>query len=272
MQFEKKTALIKGYPVSYLDINPDRKEAILFVHGNSSSKRCFFPLFEYLKDYRLIAFDLFGHGESPRVTDHSLYTVPLFCLQTRDMADHLSLHDFVLAGHSFGGHIAIETIPLMEERLRRVVAWGTPPVHTSEDIKKAFLPNPDIAPMFRACGSEKELAVLAESFIFNRAFRRTFIEDYVITDPSVRPSIFEGVARGTNRDEIEVIEKSSVPITLIHAEKDSAVNSDYLWKVYRRARRKNPRLTLEIVDTSHSAQIDAPEAIAEILRDSAAQS
>lgn len=59
---------VPSYPmtISYLEAHPDKTPTILFIHGNSASKEFFTALMREpaLRDYRLIAVDLPGHGES----------------------------------------------------------------------------------------------------------------------------------------------------------------------------------------------------------------
>ena len=65
--FTSKSVKIRGINISYLDTNPNAKSqpVVAFIHGFTSQKLGFVPIIRALpKSWRVIAFDLPGHGES----------------------------------------------------------------------------------------------------------------------------------------------------------------------------------------------------------------
>lgn len=81
--------------------------AIIFLHGLFGSKQDMHHLCEILKEnYYCIALDLPGFGSSPFHSDIPLLT--LIQDGILDIADHLSLSSFHLAGYSLGGRIALD--------------------------------------------------------------------------------------------------------------------------------------------------------------------
>lgn len=98
--------------IAVYDINPEGSKTILFIHGWPLSSRIFeyqenlFPLY----DYRIITVDLrgFGHSDAPI---HG-YTYDELATDIYMVVKHLGLHDFILAGFSMGGAIAIRYITL----------------------------------------------------------------------------------------------------------------------------------------------------------------
>ena len=62
----KHQLTVKGIRIAYLEQNPDCKNTIFFIHGNSVSSASWMKQLnsELLSKYRLIAFDLPAHGDS----------------------------------------------------------------------------------------------------------------------------------------------------------------------------------------------------------------
>ncbi len=62
----KHQLTIKGIRIACIEQNPDCKNTIFFIHGNSLSSASWMKQFnnEILSKYRLIAFDLPAHGDS----------------------------------------------------------------------------------------------------------------------------------------------------------------------------------------------------------------
>ena len=62
----KHQLAVKGIRISYIEQNPDCKNIIFFIHGNSISSTTWMKQLssELLSKYRLIAIDLPAHGDS----------------------------------------------------------------------------------------------------------------------------------------------------------------------------------------------------------------
>ena len=88
------------------------------IHGNSSNQN----IFSFQKEapfthlYRMITFDLPGHGESSDALDpYRTYTLPGLADATLELLAALGVVDPIVFGWSLGGHIAVELL----SRLRR---------------------------------------------------------------------------------------------------------------------------------------------------------
>lgn len=102
---------------------------ILFLHGNTSSKEAFRPLFESaaLAGIELVAMDLPGAGESGDTSDpQAFYTIPAMAGSVIETVAALGIAPPVFMGWSLGGHIAIEAIA-QGMPVRGLVLTGTPP-------------------------------------------------------------------------------------------------------------------------------------------------
>jgi non-heme chloroperoxidase len=89
------------------DLNPKCKKTILFIHGWPASHKLFEYQFNELpkRGYRCIGIDVRGFGDSDKPF-HG-YDFDTLSDDVRCVVDTLDLHDFILAGHSNGGAIAV---------------------------------------------------------------------------------------------------------------------------------------------------------------------
>ena len=89
------------------DLNPQGKKTILFLHGWPGSHKLFEYQFDQLPKlgYRCIGLDTRGFGNSDKPWGG--YDYDRLSDDVRCVVDTLKLKDFILAGHSTGGAIAI---------------------------------------------------------------------------------------------------------------------------------------------------------------------
>lgn len=81
---------------------------IILLHaGPGLDGSIFFPWFEQLEGYRLLAPDLLGHGLSD-AGDPSNWTWSGWADGVARLAETLELQDYTLLGHSFGARIALQ--------------------------------------------------------------------------------------------------------------------------------------------------------------------
>lgn len=89
------------------DLNEECEKVILFLHGWPGSHKLFEYQFDQLPKmgYRCIGIDIRGFGDSDK--PYSGYDYDTLSDDVRCVIDTLNLSNFVLAGHSTGGSIAI---------------------------------------------------------------------------------------------------------------------------------------------------------------------
>ena len=89
------------------DLNPDGKKTIVFLHGWPGNHNLFEYQFNQLPKlgFRCIGIDQRGFGKSDK--PYGGYDYDRLSDDVRCVVNGLKLHDFILAGHSTGGAIAI---------------------------------------------------------------------------------------------------------------------------------------------------------------------
>lgn len=121
---------------SYLETG--QGDPVVFLHALGRSGSDWLAVLEALKDeYRCLAVDQRGHGESVRLDQ---YTFELMEQDFRDFVDSLGLERFVLVAHSMGGTVGWLFAEKTPDRLSALIIEDTPvPIdrHTYEEIAES---------------------------------------------------------------------------------------------------------------------------------------
>jgi pimeloyl-ACP methyl ester carboxylesterase len=101
--------------MKHLDLHGDRVayreagagEALLLIHGMAGSSATWRAVLPQLsKKYRVVAPDLFGHGESAKPRGD--YSLGAFAAWLRDLLDELGITRATVVGQSLGGGVAMQ--------------------------------------------------------------------------------------------------------------------------------------------------------------------
>jgi pimeloyl-ACP methyl ester carboxylesterase len=232
------------------------KPALLLLHGNSSSSAQFRHIFDSKsinEKWRLITFDLPGHGASTNAPD------PQKSYYQRGYADlavhilhHLNISSVVIFGWSLGGHIGIEMIPLLKETAnlahpispKGLMIVGTPPVLGKQQIAQGFT--------FSSSGGlglagkknwtdeeTEEFARKSAAAGKDEYFESWILDDAKRTDGRAR-LVMGNSFLGTEEqgpvgvDQRKVVEEADVLVAVVNGAEEQYVNLEYLdgieWK------------------------------------------
>ena len=124
--------------IAYADTGGDLPP-LLLIHGNSSAKEAFAHQFKALRDrYRVISFDLPGHGVSSNADPENDYSVEAFADVAEDVLAAVGVDNPYVFGWSLGGYVAIE-LAARGYRIRALSISGTPPLAVvPEDVGRAY--------------------------------------------------------------------------------------------------------------------------------------
>ena len=118
---------------------------VLLIHGNSLSREVFRKQLcgALSSKYRLVAFDLPGHGDSSDALNASrTYSRPGLAHAATEMLDLLGLREVIVVGWSLGGHIALEMTSQFAG-IKGLLISGTSPV-SPHNIAEGFMPTPQM--------------------------------------------------------------------------------------------------------------------------------
>ncbi len=109
-----------GIQMHYLDLGILREVPIILIHGMALDHTMWDPQIKVLQDkYRVIAYDIRGHGQS--MVGDGQYTYKMFVHDLMDLMDYLEIKQAVLCGLSLGGGIALRAYEMYPHRVRALV-------------------------------------------------------------------------------------------------------------------------------------------------------
>jgi pimeloyl-ACP methyl ester carboxylesterase len=233
---------------------------LFFVCGNASSMELFNRQFEsnLIKKFHLVVIDLPGHGNSAYASNPEKdYTITGFLNIISGVIDHLNLKNIIYIGHSFGGHIILQSLDKLRD-VKGLVVFGSTPSGTPPAFEKAFFPHPSTEYIFRADLSDSMFKIWAEALFEPGVEIPEFITvNMRKADPLVRSTIGASISLGLFHDELLLAEKLKVPLAIFHGEHDQLVNPEYLEGLSIAMTWKNK--IHYIPDAGHSPQWENPD-------------
>jgi 3-oxoadipate enol-lactonase len=116
--------IVNKLAISYTDQGPEDSPVIIFIHGFPLNKSMWTKQLDALKDnYRVIAYDIRGHGESESGT--SVFSIERFVSDLLYFMDALKIDKASICGLSTGGYIALNAIENYPNRFESLVLSDT---------------------------------------------------------------------------------------------------------------------------------------------------
>jgi len=112
----------------------DKEQALVFVHCWSCDKNYWTSELEYFgSNYKVIAIDLAGHGESGlgRVD----WTIENYAKDVKAVVEKENLNNIILIGHSMGGSVVLSAAQLLGEKVTALIT-----IDTFQDIEEVLTP------------------------------------------------------------------------------------------------------------------------------------
>jgi pimeloyl-ACP methyl ester carboxylesterase len=142
---------LHGHRVSYRTAGEDGP-VVLLIHGIAGSSAQWEPVMDLLeRDFRLVAPDLLGHGESAKPRGD--YSLGAYASGLRDLMAWLDLPAATVIGHSLGGGVAMQFAYQFPERCERLglVSSGGLGREVSPLLRAATLPGAEfVLPLIAA--------------------------------------------------------------------------------------------------------------------------
>ncbi|MBY0415435.1 MAG: alpha/beta hydrolase [Bdellovibrionales bacterium] len=252
-----KQYLVDGIRLNFLESHPEKSKAIIFIHGNSHSARTFNQQIgsTALADYHLISVDLPGHGESSRLPQYSLKS---FAKSILGLIHELGLEDFILVGHSLGGHICINMLHEdMNQNTKNIkpsglFIFGTPPLKNPFD-PGAFIFDASSTAIGQLHPTDEVISKFADDMNYQGDQKRIAVEDFNKSDFVFRETILDDILSGTHFDEISLVNFFDGSIKFLLATKESLINNNY---IRNELLSYNDRLSIEEISAGHSPHIE----------------
>lgn len=253
---------------------------LVLLHGLSENSAFFWrPLIaDFQDDYRILAFDLLGHGASS--------SRPRWGYRTEKQADLLARalrqiepRPAVIVGHSLGGMLAARLAIDHPDRVSRLVLYDTPlPQGPARNLFYALrtLPLHTVLPLSPLLLPDAGNLVGSQS-LFRRIMRFVLMQWRVPLRDEQREGEFLDYSLDNDRvglgyslrdgffmhDLSGDLPRLNVPTCLIVGEHDTLVRLDDM----RALARSHPRMQLRVIaDAGHVALIDQPQRFNRVLR------
>ena len=127
-------ARVNGVEVDFVDVGIPDTLPVVLIHGFPFSREMWDPQIEALqKRFRVIAYDLRGHGKSG--AGDGQYTLEFFVDDLLGLLDYLKIGRAVLCGLSMGGYIALRTVERNPERIGGLILADTQAKADSNEAK-----------------------------------------------------------------------------------------------------------------------------------------
>ncbi|HJX23323.1 MAG TPA: alpha/beta fold hydrolase [Candidatus Bathyarchaeia archaeon] len=127
-------AVINAMDLYFVDSGNSSQKTIVFIHGFPFSHEMWNQQIDLLKkDYRVIAYDLRGHGGSG--IGDGQYAFEFFVDDLIGLLDHLKIGRAILCGLSIGGYIALRAVERNPERVEGLILCDTQSEADSNEAK-----------------------------------------------------------------------------------------------------------------------------------------
>jgi pimeloyl-ACP methyl ester carboxylesterase len=271
---EHKSIDIHGERLAYYD--EGQGEAILLVHGMAGSSHTWREILPRLaKNYRVIAPDLLGHGQSakPR-TDYSLGA---FAVGLRDLLDELGVDSATVVGHSLGGGIAMQFLYQHPDYCRRLILISSGGL--GQDVgwilrllsaPGAELVMPVIAPKFVLRAGDSVKSWLSSMGLRSPRGAEIWSSYSSFSDAQTRESFLRTLRsvvdyRGQSVSALNRLQlKADLPTLAIWGSDDTIIPVDHAYA----ALEARPDCRLEVLpDVGHFAHVEAPTQVVDLIDD-----
>ncbi len=129
---------LNGIHINYEEHGSHYGTPILLTHAFAATLQMWKPQFEAWRDYRVIAWDMRGHGgtDSPPTQDD--YSEKLTVEDMAALLRHLGIKEAVVGGLSLGGYISLEFQLAHPEMTRALILCNTGPGYRKDDARAGW--------------------------------------------------------------------------------------------------------------------------------------
>ena len=237
---------VPGGRIAFRTFGEGEGKPLLIIHGGPGGTSCMYPstLQGIAEDRPVITYDQLGSGNSDRMTNlENQAAIPRFVEEVTLIREELGLDEVHLAGHSWGGAVAIEYLLTADPEGVQSVTFIGPLIGTERWLKDA---NALVSELSKEDQTAIEVAIKSGDYS-TEAFQAAndhFMAEFLSRGPQVRNELpecanspggnselykhmwgpSEFVSTGTLRDfnRIDGLSEISVPTLFIAGEYDEA--------------------------------------------------
>ena len=247
------SARVNGIEIDYDD--GGRGPAVFLSHGYSATGRMWAPQRPALEPaYRLITWDMRGHGQTESPDDPARYSQELTVADMRGLLRHLGIDRAVIGGLSLGGTMSLAFHLRHPEIVRALVICDSGPGYRNAEARAAW--NARAHERARDLETRGLAALTASSREMREAMGRH-------RSAQGLAHAARGMLAQEGSATIDSLPEIRVPTLIVVGDRDTPflAPSEYMAK-------KIPGARLEVIkDAGHSSNLDQPEAFNRVLLD-----
>ncbi len=258
MGFSLRGTFITDDGVKIVYEDEGKGKAILMVHGWGATRKFWRDIREaLLRKYRVITFDLRGHGESdkPVDADYSIYRI---AKDVVELLEHLNIEEFVYIGHSLGGVIGLYLGSNCKKKLKGMVIITAP-----YELKSTYGGFFFKVLKFALQRNRKIAALMLTPRLFaNRGDRK--LMDFIRRESATVP-VHVLINVGDHNKNINLwgqLGNIKRPVLLISGGKDKIVKVKIMEKIASKIK-NSKHYTIE--NAGHNAILEEPQKIAQLI-------
>jgi pimeloyl-ACP methyl ester carboxylesterase len=202
---------LNGVHINYEEHGDPRGVPILLTHAYAATLQMWRPQFEAWTSYRVIAWDMRGHGGTDSPPTQEQYTEKLTVEDMAAVLRHAGVERAVIGGLSLGGYVSLEFQHAHPEMVRALVLCNTGPGYRKDDARQGWN---DFSISYAKRFEERGLEGFGRGIEIDatRAFQR-----------SAQGLAFAGRGILTQRDSVVIdhLEQISVPTLIIWGADDA---------------------------------------------------
>ena len=228
-------------------------KSLIFVHGWAASKNFWKFQTEFFKEkYKVITFDLRGHGDSCKNTKLS---VDMFVSDLEELISSLKIKDFVLVGHSLGTMISMIYTYRHPEDVKGLIligAFSKVDKSVKGSIERKFL-------KFLIKHARTQAAKLTRKTLFHPDTPEEII-NFVMQESSKTPveKVIECMDAIEQTDITDIIPKIKAPVLLVYGETENTISKEVQRYLIEKL---NVKKTVIVPRAGHNAMLENPRIV-----------
>lgn len=262
---ERDQIVVADCPINLLMWGDRGKPGLVLVHGGAAHAHWWAPIAPLIGDYRVVALDLSGHGDSGRRERYevSRWTEEVLAAAEFGGADGPS----VIVGHSMGGFVAVATAVAGGDAVAGTIVLDSPMVEDDPEVEaarigaafgvpKTYASIEDGIARFRTVPAQDRY----DPDIFDYVARRSLRQTSDGWGWKFDPGLFKAISRNAAAEQLPKIKSR---VALLRAE-HGLVTPEIGQIIYENLGRVAP--VVELPDSGHHMMLDQPLILLTALR------
>lgn len=260
----------RGVNVNVRIWNDHLEQTIVMLHGFTGSTATWDDVAVSISDYRIVAVDLIGHGQTDSPQDTGAYTMEEQILQLNEIFQQLNLPEVILLGYSMGGRVALSYAKAYPDRVSQLILESASPgLKTEEERALRRSSDESLADRIQTYGVEdfvnkwEDIPLFASQKRLHPDAQQKIRKERLSQSEIGLANSLRGMGTGAQTSLWPYLEELSMPVTLITGELDEKFCNiaEKMQAILQSAQHIIEK------DVGHAIHVENPEQFATIVKD-----